>query len=312
MAGVNMRLEAGAIRELHWHQTAEWAYVLSGSTQITAVDQLGRNYVATVNQGDLWYFPPGIPHSLQATNDSAQGTEFLLIFPDGNFNDDDTLLLTDWLAHTPKEVIAKNFQDDISDWDKIPGEQLYIFPGVPPPDNQQPPQSPAGEIPEPFSFPFSKVQPTQYTGGTVKIADSTTFNISKEIAVAEVTVEPGAMREMHWHPRQDEWGFFLEGNARVTLFAGTAIAQTFDYQPGDISYIPTGYGHYVENTGNTTLRFLEIFNSDVFQDVSLAQWLALTPPALVKQHLQLSDSTIAKFNRSKGVVVGGLGVNTSS
>ncbi|KAH9889525.1 oxalate decarboxylase [Cubamyces lactineus] len=312
MAGVDMRLEAGAIRELHWHQTAEWAYVLSGSTQITSVDQYGRNYVATVNKGDLWYFPPGIPHSLQGTNDTAEGTEFLLIFPDGTFNDDDTLLLTDWLAHTPKEVIAKNFQDYMIDWDMIPGEQLYIFPGTALPDDQKPPKSPAGEVPEPFSYEFSKIQPTQYTGGTVKIADSTTFHVATEIAVAEITVEPGAMREMHWHPTQDEWGFFLEGTARVTLFAGTAIAQTFDYQPGDISYIPTGYGHYVENTGNTTLKFLEIFNTDVFQDVSLAQWLALTPPSLVKQHLHLSDSTIANFNRSKGVVVGGPGAKVSA
>ncbi|KAI0753051.1 oxalate decarboxylase [Daedaleopsis nitida] len=304
MAGVNMRLEAGAIRELHWHQTAEWAYVLKGSTQITSVDQMGRNYVATVNQGDLWYFPPGIPHSLQATNDDPDGTEFLLIFPDGTFNDDDTFLLTDWLAHLPKEVIAKNFQDDIADWDDIPGSQLYIFPGVPPPDNRQPPTGPYGTVPLPFSYELSKVTPTQYSGGTVKIADSTVFNISTQIAVAEITVEPGAMRELHWHPTQNEWGFFIEGTARVTLFASSGIAQTFDYQPGDISYVPTAFGHYVENTGNTTLRFLEIFNTDVFQDVSLAQWLALTPPELVKEHLQLSDSTIAGFNRKKGFVVG--------
>ncbi|TFK79856.1 oxalate decarboxylase [Polyporus arcularius HHB13444] len=312
MAGVNMRLEAGAIRELHWHQTAEWAYVIKGSTQITSVDQNGRNYVATVNQGDLWYFPPGIPHSLQGTNDNPDGTEFLLIFPDGTFNDDDTLLLTDWMAHIPKEVIAKNFQDDISDWNDIPGEQLYIFPGVPPPDNQQPVSDPQGQIPEPFSYAFSKVTPTQYSGGTAKIADSTVFNVSTQIAVAEVTVEPGAMRELHWHPTQNEWGFFLEGTARVTIFAGTGIAQTFDYQPGDISYVPTAYGHYVENTGNTTLRFLEIFNSDRFEDVSLAQWLALTPPALVKQHLQLSDKTIAGFNKTKGVVVGGKKTKTTT
>ncbi|KAI0332965.1 oxalate decarboxylase [Cubamyces sp. BRFM 1775] len=304
MAGANIRLEPGAIRELHWHNVAEWAYVLEGSTQITSVDQLGRNYVATVNKGDLWYFPPGIPHSLQATNDSATGTEFLLIFNSGTFGDSNTFLLTDWLAHTPKEVIAKNFQDDIEDWDQIPGRDLYIFPGVALPSDQKPPEDPFGNIPQPFSYEFSKVEPTRYPGGSVKIADSTTFSIAKEIAVAEVTVEPGAMRALHWHPTQDEWGLFLEGNARATIYAASGNAQTFDYQPGDISYVPTGWGHYVENTGNTTLRFLEIFNTAVFEDVSLEQWLALTPPALVKQHLQLSDSTIAKFNKTKNYVVG--------
>ena len=60
------------------------------------------------------------------------------------------------------------------------------------------------------------------------------------------------------------------------------------------------------------MRFLEIFNTDRFEDVSLAQWLALTPPALVKEHLQLSDSTIAKFNKTKGVVVGGRNARSSS
>ncbi|KAH9925427.1 oxalate decarboxylase [Epithele typhae] len=305
MAGVNMRLEAGAIRELHWHHTAEWAYVIKGSTQITSVDSQGRNYVATVKEGDLWYFPPGIPHSLQATDDSPEGTEFLLVFPEGSFSDGNTFLLTDWLAHLPKEVIAKNFQDDISEWDHIPGEQLYIFPGTAPPDDLQPPVSPQGTVPEPFSFEFSKLPAKHYSGGTVKIADSTVFNVATQVAVAEVTVEPGAMRELHWHPTQAEWGYFLEGSARVTLFAANGVAQTFDYQPGDVSYVPTSFGHYVENTGNTTLRFLEVFNTDVFEDVSLAQWLALTPPALVKQHLHLSDSTIARLSKTKGVVVAG-------
>ena len=64
-------------------------------------------------------------------------------------------------------------------------------------------------------------------------------------------------------------------------------------------------GHYIENTGNTTLRFLEIFNTDKFEDVSLAQWLALIPPTIVKQHLHISDSTIASFPKRKPVIVGG-------
>ncbi|KAH8100799.1 oxalate decarboxylase [Cristinia sonorae] len=303
MAGVNMRLEAGAIRELHWHQTAEWAYVLKGTTQITSVDQLGRNYVANVGPGDLWYFPPGIPHSLQGTSDLDEGTEFLLIFPDGNFSDDDTFLLTDWLAHVPKEVLAKNFQTSISAFNEVPAEQLYIFPGAPP-NTTVPPQDPQGQVPQPFSFAFSQVKPTQYSGGTAKIADTTNFPIAQDIAVAEVTVEPGAMRELHWHPTQDEWGFFLEGSARVTVFAAEGNAQTFDFEPGDISFTPRSFGHYVENIGNTTLKFLEIFNTPVFQDVSLAQWLALTPPILVKEHLGLSDETIASLNKTKQVVVG--------
>jgi uncharacterized RmlC-like cupin family protein len=66
IAGVNMRLNAGGVRELHWHKAAEWAYMLYGSARITAVDAEGRNFVDDVGVGDLWYFPSGIPHSTKA------------------------------------------------------------------------------------------------------------------------------------------------------------------------------------------------------------------------------------------------------
>ncbi|KAF9223268.1 oxalate decarboxylase [Gyrodon lividus] len=304
MAGVNMRLEPGAIRELHWHKTSEWAYVLKGNVQVTAVNQNGQNFIGTVGPGDLWYFPPGIPHSLQATGDTADGAEFLLIFDAGDFSEDATFLLTDWLAHVPKEVIAKNFQTSISAFNNIPSKELYIFPAIPPPDNQQAPESPQGTVPNPFTYPLSQVPITPLSGGSVKVVDSTVFTVSTTIAAAEVTVEPGAMRELHWHPTQDEWDFFLEGNARVTLFASSSNARTWDFQAGDVGYVPASYGHYVENIGTTTLKFLEVFSTNVYQDVSLAQWLALTPPAIVKAHLGVSDETIAAMNKTKQIVVG--------
>ncbi|KAH8100131.1 oxalate decarboxylase [Cristinia sonorae] len=314
MAGVNMRLEPGAVRELHWHKTAEWAYIIKGSVQVTAINPDGQNFLATVNEGDLWYFPPGIPHSLQATDDLPEGTEFLLVFDDGDFSEDSTFLLTDWLAHVPKEVLAKNFQADISAFDHIPGDELYIFPSAPPPHDAKAVSNPQGTVPNPFTFQLSKVQATPLSGGSVKVVDSTTFTVSKTIAAAEVTVEPGAMRELHWHPTQDEWSYFIEGTGRVTLFANSGNARTFNYQAGDVGFVPATFGHYVENTGNTTLRFLEIFKTDRFQDISLNQWLALTPPELVKAHLNLDDATIAHLSKTKPVVIGpsGRGNSTSN
>ncbi|KAI0322870.1 oxalate oxidase [Amylostereum chailletii] len=302
MAGVNMRLEPGAFRELHWHTSAEWAYVMKGTTQVTSIDPEGRNYVANVGPGDLWYFPPGVPHSLQATAD-GEGTEFLLVFDTGDFDENGTLLLTDWMAHIPMDVLAKNFQTDPSAFDHIPSHELYIFPAAPPTDDKAV-EDPQGQVQVPFSFPFSQVKPTPLSGGTVKIVDSTTFNASKTIAMAEVTVEPGAMRELHWHPTQDEWSFFLEGEARVTLFAGSGNARTYNFQAGDVGYVPASFGHYVENVGNSTLHFLEIFKTDRFQDISLSQWLAVTPPAIVKAHLGFDDTTIAHLNKTKQTVVG--------
>jgi oxalate decarboxylase/phosphoglucose isomerase-like protein (cupin superfamily) len=127
-----------------------------------------------------------------------------------------------------------------------------------PADNQPAPTSPFGTVPDPFAFAFSNVSATQFSGGTAKIVDSSTFKISVTIAAAEVTVEPGAMRELHvrfekypllfgrcrwlndnaltfqWHPTEDEWTFFLEGEGRITLFASQSNARTFDFQAGDV------------------------------------------------------------------------------
>lgn len=82
------------------------------------------------SEGDLWYFPAGFPHSIQAKNTTQDGTEFLLIFDSGSFSEDATFLLTDWLAHVPKAVLAKNFGiKNLHAFDHIPEKELYIFPG---------------------------------------------------------------------------------------------------------------------------------------------------------------------------------------
>src|SRR5580692_8174566 len=125
MAGVQMRLIKGGVRELHWHVGAEWAFMISGSARITAVDQAGRGFVEDVNEGDLWVFPGGIPHSIQGLGED--GATFLLVFDDGNFNEFQTFLLTDWLTHTPKEVLAKNFGVPEATFDKVPKKELFIF-----------------------------------------------------------------------------------------------------------------------------------------------------------------------------------------
>ncbi|MEZ4561911.1 MAG: cupin domain-containing protein [Thermomicrobiales bacterium] len=125
------------------------------------------------------------------------------------------------------------------------------------------------------------------------------------ISSAIVEVKPGAMSELHWRPNADEWQYYLEGSARMTVFDSSSLARTFDYQAGDVGYVPKVLGHYVENTGDGPLRFLALFRSRQYQDVSLTQWLALTPPGLVKAHLNLGNDMIASFSRTKQTVVGG-------
>jgi oxalate decarboxylase len=127
IAGVNMRLSAGAIRELHWHQQAEWSIMTYGHCRVTVLDVKGRPYVADVKEGDLWYFPAGLPHSLQGLG--PDGCEFVLAFDNGTSSEFNTLPATDWIAHTPPEVLAKNFGVPAEAFKDIPLQDRWIFQG---------------------------------------------------------------------------------------------------------------------------------------------------------------------------------------
>jgi len=304
LAGVNMRLKRGGIRELHWHKEAEWAYMIAGAARITAVDADGRNFIDDVSVGDLWYFPAGIPHSIQGLD---QGCEFLLVFDDGNFSENETFLISDWFAHTPRAVLAQNFGVPESAFSNLPTDPentRYLFAGTVPPVLQEDAVSaPNGSVPQMFSHRMHAQEPIEAAGGRVRITDSRNFPAAKTIAAALVEVEPGGLRELHWHPNADEWQYYLSGRGRMTVFASSGKARTFDYQAGDVGYIPFAMGHYVQNTGDETLTFLEMFKSDHFADISLNQWMALTPHELVQAHLNLDPLTMAALSTDKPVIV---------
>jgi oxalate decarboxylase len=304
IAGVNMRLNAGGIRELHWHKAAEWAYMLYGTARITAIDPQGRNFVDDVGVGDLWYFPSGIPHSIQGLN--PDGCEFLLVFDDGDFDEDNTFLVSDWFKHTPNEVLSKNFGVAPSSFAHVPNpSELYIFPAPVPGPLSSDKLAGITPVPQSFSHKMLAQQPIKTKSGTVRITDTSVFPASKTISAALVEVQPGGMREMHWHPNADEWQYYIEGQARMGVFGASGDARTFDFAAGDVGYVPFAMGHYIENTGTTQLRFLEVFKSSSYADVSLNQWLALTPPELVDAHLKLDQQTLAAFHKEKYPVVPG-------
>jgi oxalate decarboxylase len=276
--------------------------MLYGSARITAVDQNGKTFVDDVGVGDLWYFPPGVPHSIQGLGDD--GCEFILVFDDGNFDEDNTFLLSDWLRHTPVEALAKNFELSPQVFSALPDpSSLYIFAAAPPgplaADRTHAGQPPA----EGFSHRMLAQTPISTRSGAVRITDTSVFPVSTAIIAALVEVEPGGQRELHWHPNGDELQYYIEGRGRMTVFAASGEARTFDFQAGDVGFVPFAMGHYVENIGDAPLRFLEIFNSSRYADLSLEQWLALTPPELVEAHLHLDRRVIDSFRRTKAPIV---------
>jgi oxalate decarboxylase len=305
ISGVNMRLSKNGIREMHWHQQAEWGFVTDGTCRVTIIDEMGRPQVADVEAGGLWYFPAGLPHSLQGV--SENGTEFLIAFDNGKSSEFNTLLVTDWLAHTPPDVLAANFGVPAESFKNIPINNRWIFQGGDPgslSSAERAIASPAGEPTNSFVFSLAGQPPVkQTTGGTVQIADGKNFKASTTIAAALVTVKPGGMRELHWHPNADEWQYYIKGEARMTVFNTGPQAITNDFRAGDIGYVKKSLGHYVQNIGKTDLVFLEIFKADHYAEVSLSDWLVHTPPRMVMETLNLSPEILAQFPKTRPDVV---------
>lgn len=229
------------------------------------------------------FFPSGVPHSIQGLEN---GTEFMLIFDDGSFSEDSTFGISETFSRNPKEVLAKNFQLSLAEFEDIPEEEQFIFPGKPAPKDikEQNVTGEAGPISnaEQYSYHWSQQEPVECPGGTVKILDSSTFPIAENVAAALLTIRPGSIREIHWHTSSDEWNFFLSGKARLGVYAAEGNSRTFDYQAGDVGYIPKSWTHYIENIGTEDVVVLEVLKTGKFSDISLGQWLALTPSQVVK------------------------------
>ncbi|KAF4784951.1 oxalate decarboxylase [Colletotrichum scovillei] len=270
-----------------------WGFVYSGSIIIGAVGEDGRSQVEQLNYGDIWYFPKGAAHYVQGV---AEESEFLLAFDEADFDKIGTTFnIVDWLAHTPRDILARNFGVNASVFDKLPATNPYILNGTVATTNVTVPpgQYLSGNssfVYRTFEHPPEKVPGN---GGEFRKIDSTNFPIAKTIAATFVTLKPGGLRELHWHP-----------NGKATVFIGSAASRTFDLEAGDTAAFPDNSGHYIENTSDTEdLVWIELYKSDRVVDISLTQWLALTPPEVVAQTLKVPLEFVKSLKQEKQILI---------
>ncbi|KAL4922630.1 RmlC-like cupin domain-containing protein [Aspergillus aurantiobrunneus] len=305
ISGAQQHLSKGAIRELHWHRVAEWGFVYEGSLLLSAVDENGSWTTEKLNTGDIWYFPKGVAHNVQGLSDE---NEYLLVFDDGDFEKvGTTFMVDDWIKHTPRDVLAKNFGVDASVFDKVPEKFPYILNGTIPEEADHVPQ---GTLTGNSSYVYHTYdhpsEPVPGQGGTFRRIDSRNFPISTTIAATIVELEPQGLRELHWHPNAEEWLYFHKGTGRASVFIGDSKSRTFDFHPGDTAVFPDNSGHYIENTSDEeTLVWLEFYKSDRVADISLAQWLALTPPETVAKVLKIDIEVVKQIREEKQLLVKG-------
>ncbi|HEY7154456.1 MAG TPA: cupin domain-containing protein [Gemmataceae bacterium] len=301
IAGVSMRLEPGGMRELHWHATAaEWAFVIDGRCRTTVIDLEGRAETNDFDPGDIWYFPRGHGHSIQCLG--KEPCHFVLVFDNGYFSEFGTFSATDWIGHTPHQLLSKNLGLPEKAFDKFPTKELYFAQGPVPPDEIQPEHRRV--LDPPFvthKFHMLAEQPhSLHSGGREWRVGQDRFPISQTVTGVILDLDPGGLRELHWHPNADEWQYVVSGRAHVTLFGSHGRFREETLNKGDVGYVPTGYGHSIENDSkDEPARLLIAFNTGHYQAIDLSLWLAANPDYLLEANFGQKSSVIDKLPRQR-------------
>jgi oxalate decarboxylase len=300
IAGVSMQLEPGAMRELHWHATAaEWAFVIEGRVRTTVITPDGSAETNDFEPGDIWYFPRGHGHMLECLGNKP--CHFILIFDNGYFSEFGTFSITDWLGHTPKALLSKNLGLPESAFEGFPDHEVYFARGAIPPEKQAPPlQGGLRTTPETHKFRMLAEEPHSiHKGGREWRVGANRFPISQTVTGVILDLEPGGLRELHWHPTSDEWQYVIEGQISVTLFGSHGRYRTETLNKGDVGYIPQGYGHSVENIGKGICRVLIGFNTGHYEAIDLSIWLATNPVDVLATNFSKAAALMAKLPHNR-------------
>ncbi len=297
IAGVAMRMEPGVMRELHWHATAaEWAFVTEGRVRTTVIDPQGCSETNDFEPGDIWYFPRGHGHVLETLGDEP--CHFILVFDNGYFSEFGTFSISDWIGHAPKALLAKNFGVPAATFDSFPKEEVYFAKGRIPPAVAAPPLQGWKKPPLTHKYSMMSQQPfAAFDGGREWRVDGSMFPISTTMTGVVLEMEPGALRELHWHPNAAEWQYVLSGRFSITMFGSNGRWREETLGQGDVGYIPQGFGHSIENIGGETARILIVFNSGHYQTIDLSQWIAGNPTDILATNFSVDASVFEKFPR---------------
>jgi oxalate decarboxylase len=168
--------------------------------------------------------------------------------------------------------------------------------------NNVPDPTLAGKDLPTFKFALEKSDSKVIGNSYGKEATVTQLPISKGIAGVSMRLEPGAMRELHWHATAAEWAFVLEGRVRTTVVDPNGLAETNDFDPGDVWYFPRGHGHMLQCLSDKPCHFILIFDNGYFSEFgtfSITDWIGHIPPALLARNFGVPEATFASFPKEE-------------
>jgi Cupin len=133
-----------------------------------------------------------------------------------------------------------------------------------------------------FRYRLEQQPPHTSSGGLVRGASVRQFPVSQGIAGASMRLQPGSLRELHWHTTAAELGYVVSGSCRTTVLSPDGAA-TDTFGPGEC-------------------HFILIFDNGAFAEdhtLSITDWLAHTSAEVVSQNLGLEIEWAAKLPKGK-------------
>ena len=302
IAGAHLFMNAGGSREMHWHNSAEWAYVVDGHCQVTVLDPDGQLEVVNLGPGDLWYFPKGHSHAIQTLG--AAPCHAVLAFDDGLYSEHGTFGISDWMSRYDTQGLSQAFGISSEAFARIPKAETYIMQGeVLPLDGPQ--ASAARELDRGRSHRYALMaqKPKVSTaGGMLHVASAKEFPISTTLTGMVLKLKRGAMHEPHWHTDANEWHYVLKGRTRVTLFASDKRVAVAELSPGECAYIPRNCGHSIQNIAPEDAEIVGVLDSGTYHESSLSDWLAKAPRHLLANNFGLAEKDVANFGKKRMVI----------
>jgi oxalate decarboxylase len=303
IAGAHLFINAGGAREMHWHNSAEWAYILGGHCQVTVVDPEGELEVANYDPGDLWYFPKGHGHAIQTLG--TEPCHAILAFDDGLYGEHGTFGISDWMSRFDADTLAHAFGVRKEWLANIPPGETYIKQGeIIARDGPQARTAAQLKRARSHRYRLMEQKPWASTpGGTIHVASAREFPLQTSVTGMVVKLKPGAMHEPHWHPTANEWHYVVKGRTKVTLFAPDKRLAVAELSAGDCAYLPRGCGHSVKNIGTEDCEIVGVLDSHAYVESSLSDWLAKAPRHLLANNFGMPEGELAKFGGKRPVIV---------
>ena len=302
IAGAHLFMNAGGCREMHWHNSAEWAYIVDGHCQVTVVDPEGVAEIVNLAPGDLWYFPKGHGHAIQTLG--AVPCHAILAFDDGLYSEHGTFGISDWMSRYDSKALSQAFGVAAETFAEIPKAETYIMQGeVLPLDGPQAGAARELDRAQTHRHALMAQKPRVSTaGGSLHIASSKEFPMSTTLTGMVLKLKPGAMHEPHWHTDANEWHYVLKGKTRVTLFAPDKRVAVAELSPGECAYIPHNCGHSIQNIGPEDAEIVGVLDSGTYHESSLSDWLAKAPRHLLANNFGIPENAVANFSQTRMVI----------